>query len=154
LKEESWRLFKENNRHLSNILCEQYTDQHVALDRFFLSTTAYHTVFLRNKSLWLDIASDLENGLVVTPDKYFILDVPLEERIRRSKQRDPHKMCNEKIDSIYLHEYVLAEFRNLASKLKYCVMLDGTKTQEELLKIILDRVKIPEQSSYEANCRT
>lgn len=137
-KEESLQLFIENNRHLSNVLCEEYANENVALDRFYFSTIAYHSVFLSHRRPEIQrLMDEAKEGLVVTPHKYFVLDVPLSERLRRARERDPEKMTSEKMDSLYLHEFVCQEFQQLANNTSYGVVLDGTLSQDDLVEQVI-----------------
>ncbi len=117
----------------------------VISDRFYDSTTAYQGAA---RKLEMDDVNWLNNFATegLTPDLTIILDIPVEEGLRRAKSRDENKTDRMGAQEVAFYEKVRAAFLKLAEDSPERVVVvstSGTKkeTFEKIVKIVDTKLK-------------
>ena len=116
----------------------------VITDRFIHSSLAYQG---RVKKLGIDFVYGLNSGAInggrVFPDITFILDVPTEIALERIAADPSRKADRFDQESIEFHKRVREAFQEVQSRFNYgsrlqCILIDASKSLEEVVKEILD----------------
>jgi len=139
-KEKAFQIYLNNNIHLSELIKTEHSDKEfVIIDRFYLTTLAYHQAYLR-KDLTDVVSQKLKEDSILESDMNFVIDTPLEERLKRLRLRDPHKLTEERVAISYFHENTMNEYRKLSTIFDNCILLDGLKDVNDIQQEIIEKV--------------
>ncbi len=114
---------------------KKLTGLKIICDRYFFDTIIDFKLNFPQENVEKWLLWKFMKFVSITPQKHFVLTIPVEESLRRSKlKNEPFPDTKETLEK-RLKDYLM-----IADKNKYAIHIDGTKSIKEINKYILDNI--------------
>ncbi len=142
-------LFSASRAQLVREKIHPYLDEgiYVISDRFHDSTSAYQGY---GRGISLDAVKHI-NKLAIgdtVPDITFIIDIPIEVARQRRSGRSEAQLDRIEITEGGFYDRVRKGYLEIAKNEKRFVVIDGTKTEEQIHKLVVEEIDVLEKRRF------
>ena len=142
-------LFSASRAQLVREKIHPYLDEgiYVISDRFHDSTSAYQGY---GRGISLDAVKHI-NKLAIgdtVPDITFIIDIPIEVARQRRSGRSEAQLDRIEITEGGFYDRVRKGYLEIAKNEKRFIVIDGTKTEEQIHKLVVEEIDVLEKRRF------